>query len=622
MSTDITKFYQFLSSYGQNWTEKIDTEYGNDDGYVIRAEFEDFIEANWDDNKMGLKLTDDLISKFWNKMDTNKSVDNIEGSRIINNLNGLDDNEIDKMGKRIEAYELFNKYIETAVKNPSVLTTYGAEWRKDVIGDLSVYLEKWVDEGSQGDLAAYLEQFRPAIENKYTAQYCAMEYQNELVSSILSKYSEYKINDDTTLNEIINNYVGDISNNSAQADPQQIKSEIRSIIDAYFSTAGLCADSGYDLASLGYDPTDNSQLNYIQREVLTVKIRNCLTDLTSGDTYKENQELYDTEIANFINNMLDSTTFGQFSTVMNQSAADFKSSAAYKTLVNTLDATVLLKDVKEGSDYYNALKDTLGKELADLIAEDHNFLNDSYQNIINSAIQQVKDGADIFLSQNGFINPDAILDYVTSEIANAIPDIYDGKDLSDLPVDSLVDLYENWVDEADDIAANDRDDGINFLREHVILFLDALCAKGDNYKTAVQNAFSSKDYNDVINDCNTPSEINAYMELVLANIEDVVDPANLSFSGWSGNNNISISVGGSASIQPVANIMNGDKKLDASKISYSASVTAGDGSVSGSYPFSVSANQKGSFTVQISASVDGVQIERSKFGRCNMAFRR
>ena len=240
MSNEITKFYQFLSQYGQNWSETVDSEYGNDDGSVIKAEFREFLNSEWDGEQMGLTLDNDLINKFWKSIDTNQSTNVIKGTQNIRNYNGLDDKELEKMNQRIEAYEKFNEYTSSAIVSTGVLNSYDAEWRRDVINELAPYVDKWVDEeGCQGDLVSYLEQFRPAIENKYTAQYCALEYQNELISTVLADYADYKIADDATLQGILTKYLDNISTSSSQVEPAQIKDEIRNIIDAYFATAGL-----------------------------------------------------------------------------------------------------------------------------------------------------------------------------------------------------------------------------------------------------------------------------------------------------------------------------------------------------------------------------------------------
>ena len=183
MSNEITKFYQFLSIQGQDWTKVADKEYGNSDGSLIKAEFKDYMNAEWNGEEMGLTLTDDLINKFWRKIDTNTSTDVIKGTNSIRNYNALDDKEVENLGKRIEAYQQFNEYVDMTVQSPGVFTSSDAEWRTAVIDELMLHLEDWINNGFQGDMAEYLEQFRTDIENKYTAE-CTESIINHLYSTM------------------------------------------------------------------------------------------------------------------------------------------------------------------------------------------------------------------------------------------------------------------------------------------------------------------------------------------------------------------------------------------------------------------------------------------------------
>ena len=79
-----TKFYQFLSKYqkdGETWADVADSNYGNDDGTVIKAEFRKFINAEWNGEENG-ELSNDLINSFWKKIDTNTSATKISGTKL------------------------------------------------------------------------------------------------------------------------------------------------------------------------------------------------------------------------------------------------------------------------------------------------------------------------------------------------------------------------------------------------------------------------------------------------------------------------------------------------------------------------------------------------------------
>ena len=171
-----TKFYQFLSKYNADggWHTVADEKYGNDDNIVIKAEFRAFVNAEWNGEEG--TLTDDLINSFWKSIDTNQSAAKIKGTKL-KNLNALDNSELAAMDKNLGIYVEFDQFIANNVKIPSVLISTGAQWKASVKNELSAIMQQFIASGATGDLTSTLAAAYPAIANKNTAQYCAVEYQ-------------------------------------------------------------------------------------------------------------------------------------------------------------------------------------------------------------------------------------------------------------------------------------------------------------------------------------------------------------------------------------------------------------------------------------------------------------
>ena len=147
-SIDNTKFYQFISKIQADneggWNNYIDENYGNNDGTVIKAEFKKLMETEFDwtgvDNESEKK---DIINKFWRSLDTNTSSGKIRGTSC-DNLNALDDNEVDAVQARVEAYTLLNTFVEEFVTIPSSLEKYGTQWKSAVTEELSKIVEEQI----------------------------------------------------------------------------------------------------------------------------------------------------------------------------------------------------------------------------------------------------------------------------------------------------------------------------------------------------------------------------------------------------------------------------------------------------------------------------------------------
>ena len=643
MSNEISKFYQFLAKQGQNWTEVADSKYGNDDGSVIKAEFKNFINAEWNGEEMGLDLTTDLVNKFWKKIDTNQSTSVIKGTDDIRNYNGLDDKEIENMETRIVAYQQVNEYSDEYIKSPGVFTSSDAAWKNDVETELMTHLEEWINNGCQGDLTAYLEQYRPSVENKYTAQYCAIEYQNELLKDVLKDYPEYKIGDDSTLQDMLQEYLNGFASMETQPSPETIKNEIRSIIDAYFATAGIGNGSDYDLSSLGYTQNADSPLNDIQKAKLTAKLKSNLAEITSDPNYEKYKDLYDEAINDFISGIVDSTKFSEFETVLSQGIEEFKATDEYKTLMNRIEVTTVLGDLSVGSYFYNAIKRKLGQTLADKFSQDAGVLPDAFNEIINQAIEKVLNGE--FLKQNahivypgtstaqsvaeaastsftsggitinptytlynGNLNISELLDWVTDQLAIRLDEIYTNG-YGEMELEELNNVYDKLFDTADELQGDEK---LSMYRNTAINYIEALMDMG--YADALKDVIGD-DYKAKINQM-LPSDINDLLDNIKQVVDDTVlpgDSGDFSVNWNPALNDMTLSTGGSTKIG-FGSVDSNGKSYDASKISYSASGSGLNVSVDGSGNISISAGDAvGVFKVSVSVLYDGQPISQISF---------
>ena len=642
MSNEISKFYQFLANQGQNWAEITDTQYGNSDGSVIKAEFSKFINAEWDGEEMGLTLTKDLVNQFWKKIDSNQSTTIIKGSNNIRNYNALDDKELENLDKRIVAYQQFNEYADEYIQSSGVLTTTESDWRNDVEAELMVHLEEWITSGSQGDLTAYLEQYRPSVENKYTAQYCAIEYQNELLKDVLKDYPEYKIGDDSTLQDMLQEYLNGFASMETQPSPETIKNEIRSIIDAYFATAGIGNGSDYDLSSLGYTQNADSPLNDIQKAKLTAKLKSNLAEITSDPNYEKYKDLYDEAINDFISGIVDSTKFSEFETVLGQGIEEFKATDEYKTLMNRIEVTTVLGDLSVGSYFYNAIKRKLGQTLADKFSQDAGVLPDAFNEIINQAIEKVLNGE--FLKQNahivypgtstaqsvaeaastsftsggitinptytlynGNLNISELLDWVTDQLAIRLDEIYTNG-YGEMELEELNNVYDKLFDTADELQGDEK---LSMYRNTAINYIEALMDMG--YADALKDVIGD-DYKAKINQM-LPSDINDLLDNIKQVVDEIEDLSKCYISSWFRNydEGVDVTTGGSTNLQLKANVFIGVNSIDSSRVSYKAAFSgAGTGTINESTGevTITGGSTAGTMTIKVTVFVDGIEIKQ------------
>lgn len=531
MSNEVNtrKFYQFLSSFEkgeQSWTNVADGEYGNADGTVIKSEFRKFLNAEWNGEQNG-ELNNDLINTFWKKIDTNTSASKIKGTKL-RNLNALDKEEAGNLDKKLEAYVQLNEFVANNVKIPNVLTSTGSQWKWDVVDELTLLVEEFVKNGGNGDIKQVLAEAYPAIANKNTATYCAVEYQNVLKSTVLADYPDYKVADDNTLNSILTAFVATIDGN---ATPEDIKAEVLQIVDAYLATAGIGDDSGYDLSELGYKQDANSALNDIQKSVLTQTIKNNLSAIKKEDDYDNYPEIFDSAIQTFVDNKLAVATYGDFETLKSVGMAEFKATKEYQSIANRILVDKNFRNIEQGSDFYKALVEAFGENLAQTIMLDGRYLKNSegenvYTAILDDVQEKIGNGE---FTTDGKVDLKAVQNYIIEEISKNLNDFFPNG-YGDASIQSLNTLYDKRAEAA--TKETDDNESLKQHREAAIDYCDAISKKGQPFKVAIAEVFGT-DYEGQINSM-YPSEIVSKMKELKAKALEIGDISDCKVSNWTG----------------------------------------------------------------------------------------
>ena len=173
MSTSIgnSKVYLFLAKTERNlqengskikeWQLYADKIYGNADGVVSQAEFEQFINAEYL-TAMGEKLSSRDFNLFWSSVDTDK-VDfrNADGDKV-NGAYNLSAKEIEALDKEMEDFVKLDAVCVKAEANlQGLFDDYEdkKQWKSLVTTKLALALEEWRANGRpDGDFEKYMTQ--------------------------------------------------------------------------------------------------------------------------------------------------------------------------------------------------------------------------------------------------------------------------------------------------------------------------------------------------------------------------------------------------------------------------------------------------------------------------------
>ena len=368
MTNDVSRFYLFLSGQN-NWQTGMDKD---GDGIIKKFEFIEYMENSFDWSGEESNQ-DDLINKFWNAIDTETS-GKIKGT-AVSNYNALSKNEISALEQKMEMYAIVDNFISKNITVPSNISNTTA-WKNDVTAALSSHVEQWVwtnKEYTEAELSAELQKVLPLIQNKTTAEYCALEHIDQLVKQNADKLSEYYSGDDATLNSIINNYISGLETRmeNETIDTNKISSEINAIVDSYFATAGL-GESSVNLAQYGYSRDSKSSLNDLQKSVAKTKLQE-FTNQSFDEVFSsvfENLAFASDDIKNSVKATLD----GLLSEVMDKfiNNLNVKDFANIDTKVKEFDlADYFTDDIKNVAyaEYYTAQANTLVDKIVNSFAD-------------------------------------------------------------------------------------------------------------------------------------------------------------------------------------------------------------------------------------------------------------
>ena len=338
MSSDISRVYLFLAQQG-DWVSKADA---NGDGYIIKTEFVNFMneEFTWNGEETN---KDDLINNFWKTVDT-KQTDKVKGTKL-KDKNALNQDEMAAMETKIQMYEVVNNFA-SQIEVPGVIydtISYKQSILEGLAARLSTQFKKG---GSEEEYISYINQIYPSVKALATADYCANQYLEEVMSDINNDYN-YAYGSDTNLKGIIDTYVKSCG---AETDADTINNEVKELIDGYLATAQIGSGDTSVLADYGYRPTDKSPLNDLQKSVL---IGNTISEVKADETELAKYELAGEAYTKALDDFLTNTKkYGDFSNLNAASfIEEFKASTYYKGIQEAADAAELQKLREEAIEY-------------------------------------------------------------------------------------------------------------------------------------------------------------------------------------------------------------------------------------------------------------------------------
>lgn len=590
MSNDsISRVYQFLAKQG-DWVSAADK---NGDGAVIKTEFRNFMEENFEwDGETTDAGKNDLINSFWNSIDTDQS-GKIKGTNL-KDKNALNSAEIDAMQDRIEMYEILNEFTST-INAPSVVSD-AAGWKKSVSEGLGALVEQYIKEGGKAEnLQAYLAEKAPAVQQKTTADYCANEYLKDEMSDFVKEYS-YSYADDGTLQGIIDTYIQNIP---ADTSFEDIKDKVIDIIDAYLSTAGLKDGDPSILADYGYNATEDSPINDLQKSIIKKNIETALEEVKNKEDYESNSELYDKAVSDYITNILANGKFGEFEELQNYGLEDFETSDEYKVV----EKTITVKGIFGSDEFISKISNEIGESFAERIGNIMPGELTAYDDIINEAITKTQNGD--FDGTNGELDEDKLMDWIVNECKTNLSKFYPNG-FGDMPIEELNKTYDTLA------KAGREQQNASIIKEAAIQYCDALCDKSTELANAVKDIFGSN-YATEINKL-LSGEIEDKMTELKEKALEIGDASSFTLSSFNigiDGNELVMETGDSSSHTLNATVMNGDTPIDSNRITYKIN-TSGSGVNctynQGTNTLTVKGATAGTYTIQVQVLADGMEV--------------
>ena len=590
MSNDVSsKVYLFLAKQG-DWATAADK---NGDGTVIKSEFRQYMENNYEWNGEDASAKSDLINQFWKEIDTKQSG---KLNKKLNNKGALDKNEINTMNNKIQMYETLNQYTST-IEVPSVVQDR-TNWKKSVAESLANKVDAYIKANkSAEDLEAYLQEISPEIERKATADYCANQYLNTEMKDIVKEYG-YSYADDSTLQGMIDNYISQLSANSGEIpSDEEINETVINIINEYLSTAGLKDSDGFDLSQYGYTANENSPLNDLQKSIIKSNLQKNLQDISKESDYETYKSLYDDAINQFIESKLADGKFADFATLQNYGIAEFENSDNYKSVKKA----VSVKAYIDSADFKSAISSAVSSAFADRISNVMTGEVPAYDTLISDIMTKAQNGE--FDNADGSLNTEKMQKYIIEQVKSNIAEFYPNG-LGDMSLDDLSTMYDALVE-----AAREKNDAAK-VKEAAISYCQAVSKKSTTLAQAVKDVFGAG-YAATINKM-LSGEIDSKMTELKAKVNEIGDASSCTLAGWttSVGDSINILPGATVTYGLAANILNNNGMVSSDRITYAtnnSNATVKDGVLTITAPSGSS-----EYTIEIYAMVDGEKIGDAK----------
>lgn len=591
MSNDVSsKVYLFLAKQG-DWATAADK---NGDGTVIKSEFRQYMENNYEWNGEDASAKSDLINQFWKEIDTKQSG---KLNKKLNNKGALDKNEINTMNNKIQMYEILNNFTSNSIEVPSVVQDR-TNWKKSVAESLANKVDAYISSNkSADDLEAYLQEISPEIERKATADYCANQYLNTEMKDIVKEYG-YSYADDSTLQGMIDNYISQLSaNNGEIPSDEEINETVINIINEYLSTAGLKDSDGFDLSQYGYTANENSPLNDLQKSIIKSNLQKNLQDITNESDYETYKSLYDDAINQFIESKLADGKFADFATLQNYGIAEFENSDNYKSVKKA----VSVKAYIDSADFKSAISSAVSSAFADRISNVMTGEVPAYDTLISDIMTKAQNGE--FDNADGSLNTEKMQKYIIEQVKSNIAEFYPNG-LGDMSLDDLSTMYDALVE-----AAREKNDAAK-VKEAAISYCQAVSKKSTTLAQAVKDVFGAG-YAATINQM-LSGEIDSKMTELKAKVNEIGDASSCTLAGWttSVGDSINILPGATVTYGLAANILNNNGMVSSDRITYAtnnSNATVKDGVLTITAPSGSS-----EYTIEIYAMVDGEKIGDAK----------
>lgn len=592
MSNDVSsKVYLFLAKQG-DWATAADK---NGDGTVIKSEFRQYMENNYEWNGEDASAKSDLINQFWKEIDTKQSG---KLNKKLNNKGALDKNEINTMNNKIQMYEILNNFTSNSIEVPSVVQDR-TNWKKSVAESLANKVDAYISSNKSADnLEAYLQEISPEIERKATADYCANQYLNTEMKDIVKEYG-YSYADDSTLQGMIDNYISQLSANSGEIpSDEEINETVINIINEYLSTAGLKDSDGFDLSQYGYTANDNSPLNDLQKSIIKSNLQKNLQDISKESDYETYKSLYDDAINQFIESKLADGKFADFATLQNYGIAEFENSDNYKSVKKA----VSVKAYIDSADFKSAISSAVSSAFADRISNVMTGEVPAYDTLISDIMTKAQNGE--FDNADGSLNTEKMQKYIIEQVKSNIAEFYPNG-LGDMSLDDLSTMYDALVE-----AAREKNDAAK-VKEAAISYCQAVSKKSTTLAQAVKDVFGAG-YAATINKM-LSGEIDSKMTELKAKVNEIGDIAQIKTSGnaetlWNGiNDTYSVTTSSTASIQLNRAFNYNGNIITSDRITYSSnnscvSIDASTGVAT------INGNVAGTYQAKIVAMVDGEEV--------------